>query len=167
MSKSIKTEIFQNTGHPSVALRFEMDDFMRDLDRLERYLVTDNQIIRVIRQVARKIKKEATQTYKTKWKKANSKEHGDPIVRGLVDWQKKYRKTGNKYILLSTFGNRKKGSRSYFLSFFEGGTQERKKGDRSYGRIKPIGAFTDALKANESEFEQAVKEAIDKIIKKK
>jgi hypothetical protein len=60
MSKSIKTEIFQNTGHPSVALRFEMDDFMRDLDRLERYLVTDNQIIRVIRQVARKIKKEAT-----------------------------------------------------------------------------------------------------------
>lgn len=143
-----------------------MDQFLKQIDWLDRTLMQEQQLISAIRSVARKIRRESVADYKSKWPKASSRKHGDPIVSGLTDRIKKYKKTGHKYVFMSTFGNRKKGSRSYFLSFFEGGTEERKKGNRSYGRIEPLGSFTDSLKQNESVFEDAVHDAIEKILQK-
>lgn len=154
-------------GRPTPRLRFEIDEFLRDVDFLQRQLINDRTIISAIRRVGRKIVKDSKTLYKARWPKANSKKHGDAMTSGLRDWLRTYRKTGNKYVLISTYGNRKPGSRSYMLSFFEGGTVERKKGDRTFGRIKPVGAFTDTLMNSRGEFESAVSEAIHKILNKK
>lgn len=119
-------------------------------------------------ELARQIHKEAKSNIKSRWKKATSKKSGDAIISGLT-----VRRIHNKIsemdnARISTWGNRKKGSRSYYLSFFEVGTKDRigtnGRSDKSYskGRIQPVKGMNDAV--NNNNITERLRQAIEKHI---
>lgn len=126
--------------------------------------------------LAQQIHRKTKSEYKATWPGGSHKNPnaydgtiGDAIINGLTVRRVYNKYTGMANARISTWGNRKKGSRSYYLSFFEIGTQSRRteKGLKR-GKIKPLGIMNKQLEAAdiENKMKATIEQHIQKILNK-